>query len=87
VFTKGNAQRQSIENKPVRRWKQFRSLQFPVGDDVSDLYPLRSSVALGLKYADAESRKRNDLGAIPAETDAYVADIVLPYAQDPNHAN
>jgi hypothetical protein len=78
VFTKGNAEEQSIENKPVRIWKQLRSLQFPIGDDVSAFHPLRSSADFRLKYADTESRTRNELGGPSAETDAYLADIDPP---------
>jgi hypothetical protein len=35
-----------IENKGVPRCKQIRTLQFPTGDDVSALHPLRSSVGV-----------------------------------------
>jgi hypothetical protein len=35
-----------VENKGVPACKRIGTLQFPIGDDVSALYPLRSSVEL-----------------------------------------
>jgi hypothetical protein len=37
-----------VENKGVPACKRASALQFPIGDDVSALHPLRSSVELSL---------------------------------------
>jgi hypothetical protein len=44
AFTAGNAKTQVIESKRVIKRKPWAALQFPIGDDVSALLPLRSSV-------------------------------------------
>jgi hypothetical protein len=43
AFTPGNTETQVAENKRVDRCKLPVAQQFPVGDDVSSLQPLRSS--------------------------------------------
>jgi hypothetical protein len=43
VFTQENESSQAAENKSVNRRKLPAAPQFPVGDDVSALNPLRSS--------------------------------------------
>ena len=44
TFTDGNAKTQVIESKHVINRELWIALQFPIGDDVSALNPLRSSV-------------------------------------------
>ncbi len=44
TFTAGNAKTQTIESKHVINRELWVALQFPIGDDVSALYPLQSSV-------------------------------------------
>jgi hypothetical protein len=44
AFTPGNTEGQSYENKHVIKRKLAVAPQLPIGDDVSALLPLRSSV-------------------------------------------
>jgi hypothetical protein len=44
VFTAGNTKTQAIETKHVTNRELCAPLQLPIGDDVSALHPLRSSV-------------------------------------------
>jgi hypothetical protein len=44
VFTAGNTKTQAIETKYVSNRELWVPLQLPIGDDVSALNPLRSSV-------------------------------------------
>ena len=46
-----------IENKGVPACKQIGASQFPIGDDVSALHPLRSSVPFVFSYTDADETK------------------------------
>lgn len=48
MFTNGNKKPQSIEYKHVSKRKHEVAPQLPIGDDVSALQPLRSSVLLVL---------------------------------------
>ena len=50
AFTAGNAKIQAIESKHVINRELWAALQFPIGDDVSALHPLRSSATLCLEY-------------------------------------
>ena len=48
MFTRGNRNSQTIESTHVDRRKLPVAQQFPGGDDVSALHPLRSSVGFML---------------------------------------
>ena len=48
AFTAGNVIIQAIESKHVINRELWVALQFPFGDDVSALHPLRSSVGFSL---------------------------------------
>ena len=48
AFTDGNVIIQAIESKHVINRELWVALQFPFGDDVSALHPLRSSVGFSL---------------------------------------
>ena len=50
-FTNGNAVKRPIENKRVTVCERIRIPQFPSGDDVSALHPLRSSVGTFHKHS------------------------------------
>jgi hypothetical protein len=54
AFTAGNVKIQVIERKHVINREPWVALQFPIGDDVSALNPLRSSVEVFL-YANPPS--------------------------------
>ena len=47
-----------VENKGVPARKRIGALQFPIGDDVSALHPLRSSVPFAFSYTDADETDR-----------------------------
>jgi hypothetical protein len=47
-----------VENKGVPACKRIVASQFPIGDDVSALHPLRSSVSFVFSYTDADETDR-----------------------------
>ena len=61
AFTAGNAKIQVIESKHVINRELWVALQFPIGDDVSALHPLRSSVPFVFSYTEADETDRRSL--------------------------
>jgi hypothetical protein len=53
VFTAGNRKTQTTETKHVSNRELCAPLQLPIGDDLSALNPLRSSVPVSLAPAEA----------------------------------
>jgi hypothetical protein len=60
AFTAVNEQTQASESKHVINRELWAALQFPSGDDVSALHPLRSSVALCIQHSDAKTQMSDD---------------------------
>jgi hypothetical protein len=67
AFTAGNLKIQAIESKHVINRELWVALQFPIGDDVSDLNPLRSSVKNSIHEmaAPGDARKQRLAATIP----------------------
>jgi hypothetical protein len=60
TFTAGNAKTQVFESKHVINRELWVALQFPIGDDVSAYYPLRSSVALCIQHDEGKTEMSDD---------------------------
>jgi hypothetical protein len=58
MFSRENSKLQMIENADVNKRKQASTNQRPVGDDVSTLHPLRSSVTAAVPGMWAKSGVR-----------------------------
>jgi predicted ATPase len=69
AFTAGNVKIQVTERKHVINRELWVALQFPIGDDVSALNPLQSSVPFVFNYTEADEADRRSSLRYCAEND------------------